>query len=93
MTPQFNFTHSKLVKNLIREPFAWPGGYEKFAITSDGEYLCHQCVKKEFKTILHSTLFSYSDGWQVAALEAECNTDSETICSHCYRVITENFTG
>ena len=36
---------------IIREPYAWPGGYERIAITDDGAIICHDCVKSELRHI------------------------------------------
>jgi hypothetical protein len=44
----------KIALDIIREPYAWPGGYEKIAITDDGGALCHECVKSELREIATS---------------------------------------
>ena len=52
--------------DIIREPYAWPGMYEKIAITDDGGVLCHACVKSELRQIARS----YKDnGWHVVAVD------------------------
>lgn len=33
------------VKQFVRSRFAWPGGYEIYAVTSDGGALCHACTQ------------------------------------------------
>lgn len=76
-----------LVKRVARDRYAWPGGYELFAITSDGGTLCNDCCRKEFRNIAHSTIGNYRDGWQCEAIDATCNIDSELNCDHCGRTI------
>ena len=69
-------------KNLIREPYAWPGGYPKFAICSDGGCLCKKCTKEEFPIIAYSTVNKMHDGWQIEAVVV--NWEDDTLhCDHC----------
>lgn len=35
----------------IRTKFAWPGGYEIFGICEDGEEMCCDCMRREYKLI------------------------------------------
>ena len=67
--------------DIIREPYAWPGMYEKIAITDDGGVLCHACVKSELRQIARS----YKDnGWHVVAVDIAENYDEEPLyCDHC----------
>ena len=37
------------VKQAIREPYAWPGGYPVYVVCSDGAMLCTTCAKDNFK--------------------------------------------
>ena len=82
-----NLDGAKILKDVVREPYAWPGGYEKFAIANDGGVLCHECCKKYFKTIMHSTLFEYKDGWDVVGVECMANVDGSLYCDNCSRVV------
>ena len=78
-----NIQGARRVKDIVREPFVWPGGYEKFAVTSDGACICRTCCRDNFKLILHSTMFECADGWQVDAVDATCNVDGPLNCDHC----------
>ena len=69
------------VKEFIRAPFTWPGGYPLYAITSDGGCLCAQCCRAEWRNVCDSVRNSYSDGWQVVAIEA--NYESDIQCDNC----------
>ena len=73
------------VKDFIRAPYAFPGGYPKFLVMNDSECLCHQCVKENYKLIVRSTSFNYFDGWQ--AYGVEINWESEINCAHCGNLI------
>jgi hypothetical protein len=69
----------RLADQLSKAPYAWPGGYPLFAITSDGACLCHRCTASERETIGTTT---GTDGWTVVALEANWE-DSHLYCDHC----------
>jgi len=73
----------RLADQLATHPYAWPGGYPLFAITSDGAALCRHCVKSERASIGTTT---GSDGWNIVAID--CNWESpELYCDHCNRRI------
>ena len=69
----------RLADQLSANPYAWPGGYPRFAVTHDGGVLCHECCKSERSSIGTTT---GSDGWGVVALEANWE-DPELFCDHC----------
>lgn len=70
-------------------PYAWPGGYDLYFITSDGGCICHACANKERRNIADSVATKCDDGWRVVALEATCDTDGPVQCDHCYTVLLE----
>ena len=73
------------VKDLIRAPYALPGGYPKFLVMDDSDCLCHGCAKENYKSIVRSTGFNYLDGWQACGVEI--NWESEINCAHCGDII------
>jgi hypothetical protein len=75
------------LKDVIRQPYAWPGGYEKVLVTDDGGLLCHKCAKAEYSNILHSTRGDYRDGWQITGAFCMADFDGSTECSHCNGII------
>lgn len=84
---------SKL-KELVRHPFVWPGGYEVLFITNDGECLCHKCVRDNFRIILDSMVHDIDDGWKIIGYELDCNMDymdedSPVFCAHCNKNFVE----
>ena len=75
-------TQSKSLRfadQLANQPYAWPGGYPLFAITSDGAALCSKCCKTERESIGTTT---GSDGWCVIGVDANWE-DPQLFCDHC----------
>ncbi len=71
----------------LRQPYAWPGGYELFAITSDGGCLCFDCVRAAYRSVSYSMRAGINDGWRVMAIEGAGNCDGPIDCEHCGREI------
>jgi len=74
------------VKQFIRQPYAWPGGYPLFAITADGGCLCKDCVKDNAKQIIKDTRTNYQSGWTVMAVTVNWE-DTDLVCDNCGRSI------
>ena len=57
------------LKNCIRDgKYAWPGGYPKYFITSDGEALSFDSVKQNFHDVVFNMKYLPSfGGWNVVA--------------------------
>lgn len=71
--------------SIVREPYAWPGGYERWAITDDGGVLCPRCCKTELESIRNATP---GDGWFVVAESSTAEQDGPVVCDHCGGIIT-----
>lgn len=69
------------VKNAIRNPFAWPGGYPVYTVMRDGELLCSKCAKGNYRLIAQATKDDLGDGWQAAG--ADILWEGEEYCAHC----------
>lgn len=66
--------------------YAWPGGYPKYFICSDGEELHFGCAKANAREVMRAIANpSPMDTWRVIAVEI--NYEDELICSHCYKPI------
>jgi hypothetical protein len=76
------------LKSVVREPFAWPGGYERAVITNDGDLICHQCCKENYYLMLHSTRGAYRDGWHVVGAILLDDMEGDNTCSQCNRQLT-----
>jgi len=71
----------KQLKEAIRHPYAWPGGYEKSAVMDDGATLCMKCCKENFSNIVDSTKRNIRDGWQFAGVDIIWEGDCQ--CEQC----------
>lgn len=69
------------VKQAIREPYAWPGGYPKYVAMDDGEVLSIDAAKSEFRSICRSTLQRSRDGWGAAGVDINWE-DGALFCAH-----------
>lgn len=69
-------------RNAMRHgPYAWPGGYPCYFITSDGAALSFKAAKQEKRNILESLASRSNDGWRVVAMDVNWE-DSSLICDH-----------
>jgi hypothetical protein len=74
------------VKETIRKPFAWPGGYPRYVVLSDGEMLCRICARENFRAILRSTVYDYHDGgWRAAG--ASVLWEGFETCAQCNKAL------
>ncbi len=65
----------------LNEPYAWPGGYPRYFITSDGAALSYAAAKSERELIESSIAERSNDGWRVVACDINWE-DSELTCEH-----------
>jgi hypothetical protein len=70
------------VKSYIRNPYAFPGGYQLVLIMRDGELLCPDCAKAEFRQIVNSTKHNLRDGWAAGCVDIYWEGPAE-YCAHC----------
>lgn len=71
----------KEVKQAIREPYAWPGGYPKYIVMADGEALSITAARENWREIRRATLQSDRDGWQAAGVDINWE-DVDLTCAH-----------
>lgn len=69
------------LKAWLRQPYAWPGGYQIVAVMHDGECLCHKCVLDNYCIVLSSTRHSVRDGWQFMGVTIVW--EGPEACAHC----------
>lgn len=72
-------TSLRLADCLVAQPYVWPGGYPRYAITSDGGALCSNCCASERSSVGTTT---GNDGWCVMALAVNWE-DTDLACDHC----------
>jgi cellobiose phosphorylase len=75
-----------IAASIAREPFTWPGGYERFAVTDDGAVLCHKCCETEYCQIADAYP---SSGWNVISQGCAAEIDCVVTCDHCNANIAE----
>ena len=66
--------------------YAWPGGYELFAVCGDGGILCANCCAENMELIALDEDNRWS-GWHVIGIDSAENCEELTMCDHCSRVI------
>lgn len=78
-------THAQrlaVVKQFIREPYAWPGGYPVYLVTRDGGALSHDACKDCWREIVSSVMTRHFDsGWYPEAIDINWE-DSDLYCDH-----------
>lgn len=65
----------------MRQPYAWPGGYPRYFITSDGAALSYAAAREERRNILESIRDNSRDGWRIVACEINWE-DESLVCDH-----------
>ena len=78
------------VKEFIRAPYAWPGGYTKILVMHDAEILCADCAKENFRQIVSSTKSGARDGWQAEGVSLH-QEGPELYCAHCNKAIPSDY--
>ena len=61
-------------------PYAWPGGYPLYFITSDGCALSFDATKQNRRYILEALASDSNDGWRVVA--TDINWEGPLYCDH-----------
>jgi hypothetical protein len=74
---------TKVLRAILRAgPYAWPGGYPLYFITSDGGVLSFDAVRKEYRRVSHEVRHpSRHDQFRVMAVEINYE-DPGLICDH-----------
>ena len=76
-------TPVEYAEELIANPYAFPGGYPKFAVTDDGQVMCKDCCETEMEAIKEATRF---DGWNIELLTINFE-DNNLHCDYCCGLI------
>jgi hypothetical protein len=76
-----NINTVKDLKQALRKPYAWPGGYPLYFITSDGAALSFKAVRENLRSVLWSIKNGVNDGWRVQAMDINYE-DNELYCDH-----------
>lgn len=89
-----------IARFIARHRYSWPGGYEMAAMCSDGELLCFDCCRNEYKLIA-TYGGDRNSGWCVVGMvnaseynpvpeDGEDNPEglSPATCAHCNRELS-----
>lgn len=68
--------------------YSWPGGYECFFLTDDGECICFACVRSNYRLVSQSTREGFNDGWRAVGIECTANMDGGVWCAHCNKFLS-----
>lgn len=87
-------TISDFRKAMRDGPYAWPGGYPRYFITSDGAALSFESAKRNRRLILDAIQEGRADqsGWRVVAVDINWE-DQDLICDHSYEPIASAYGG
>ena len=80
------YTVSNFRRDYRNGAYAWPGGYPKFFITSDGEALDYETAKSCRRYILESIAGRTNDGWRVVGCDINWE-DEHLYCANSDRKI------
>jgi len=81
--PKYSYTFKRIHTTLelratIRNgKYAWPGGYPLFFVNKDGDCICMDCARKEYKSVSRDLLHN---GEMVCDINWE---DKDLICEYC----------
>jgi uncharacterized protein (DUF58 family) len=62
------------------------GVYPLYLLAADGEALCFDCVRKNYREVSAAVREHDESGWHV--IGCEVNYEDDIACAHCYRDIT-----
>ena len=70
-------------RQAARENYAWPGGYPLYLLCADGEVLCPDCARREWKLVAYATRHPGHDRqWEVVGVDIHWEGPPEH-CAHC----------
>lgn len=78
---------SDLRATLRAGPFAWPGGYTLAFVMGDGDTLCFDCARAEYRQLSEAIRQKARNGWRPLAVACEADSDEECACAHCSKTI------
>lgn len=74
------------VRRAVREPFTSLGAYPIYVYTSDGEMLCAECVRENYRAISTATRHRENDGWRVEGTDVYWEGPPEH-CANCNKAL------
>lgn len=74
------------VRRAVREPFTSLGGYPVYVYISDGEMLCAECVRENYRAISEATRHRLNDGWRAEGTDVYWEGPPQH-CAHCNKAL------
>lgn len=71
------------LKESVKNPYAWPGGYPTVYIMKDGGTICHKCARKNYRLIRQSMIDGYDEQWIIVGQEILYENDDQLYCDEC----------
>lgn len=69
------------VRRFAREKYAWPGGYPMILVMKDGEVMCADCAKQNYRLISRATRDDQRTGWEAAGVDIHWEGPPEHCCN------------
>ncbi len=79
-----------MARYIVRTKYVFPGGYELIGITDDGHLLCFDCIKDNYRQIIHDTKHKWGTGWQIVAITTDETLEGYEYCCNCDKIFTED---
>jgi hypothetical protein len=83
-------TELEKLREFVRGPEYHYGGYRAIGIMSDGELICRDCVREEYRLIYRSTRDNERDGWAFMGYDAYWEGCPD-LCCHCGKEIPSEY--
>lgn len=79
-------TVADLKATLRAGQYAWPGGYQLYFITSNGEALSFDAVRENFRECIDNMRTRYRCDWNIVACHVNYE-DNDLVCAHTGKLI------
>jgi len=71
------------LRDIIRNPYAFPGGYQKIALSYDNMFTCPECLLKNYPEYYKSTRDSDRDSWDIRGCFLVEEVEGTLHCDDC----------
>jgi hypothetical protein len=85
-----NYTISDFRRDMRYGAYAWPGGYQRFFLTDDGECLSLEAARENRRLILDSIANGHRDGWRIVGCDINWE-DADMVCAHTGKPIPASY--
>ena len=76
------------LRNAIRQRYTQWGCYPVYILLQDGEWLCHDCARSEYRALSTALRDRYRNDWRPVLAEVLWENPGNTCtCAHCSAVL------